>query len=189
MVETARVVDEVVVPFRERCIEDGAALEVHRGAGRFRSLLCPFDRLCREVNSINAASQACQVGGVPPVPASQLEHTSRSEKAFVKPRNEVLVGHSTKNGHGLAWSAKNSFHKRRLCPPRGRRASAARRRWCISTGPASAIRSFRPPAALRAALVGASAPPSGNARISSRARQQRESLDVTRSHHVEVTIV
>lgn len=110
--EAARVVDEVVGPFSERRIEDGAALEIHRGAGLLRPLPGPLDRRCREVNGVDAASQACQVGSVPPVPASQLEHTSRSERAFAepltgrrsrslpptgrgpaaRPRNEVLVG-------------------------------------------------------------------------------------------------
>ncbi len=83
--EAARVVDEVVGPFSERRIEDGAALEIHRGAGLLRPLPGPLDRRCREVNGVDAASQACQVGSVPPVPASQLEHTSRSERAFAEP--------------------------------------------------------------------------------------------------------
>lgn len=90
--EGARVIDEVVGPFGERRIEDGAALGIHRGAGLFRPLLGPFDRLGREVNGIDAASEAGQVGSVPPVSASQLEHTCRSEHAFAEPRNEVLVG-------------------------------------------------------------------------------------------------
>jgi len=92
VVEAAGVIDQVVGPFGERCVEDGAALVVHRNTGRIRSLHGPLDRLCREVNGVDSASQACQEGSVPPVSASQLKDVSWSKQAPVEPLNKTLVG-------------------------------------------------------------------------------------------------
>src|SRR5215831_6616075 len=90
--ETAAVIDQVVRSGRDLRVEDGALLEAHQDTGPVRAFPRPSNRPRREVDSLDRASHAGQIGSVPAVSAAEFEHTPRDEEAAAEPLGQILVG-------------------------------------------------------------------------------------------------